>query len=645
MKSRADTAVSYSMKNAILTSVLALLHAALLSSCASGSHQSLAVSTSDYETIVILGTNDIHGALAPLRMKSREADGVTPVEYETGGALMLASHVRELKEEFGNKLIWLDGGDEFQGSIESNSAKGAPMVSFFNSTGLQGAAIGNHEFDFGAVNDPADRLGTLKARASEAHYPYLAANIFDAKSGQVVPFPNSFPSVMMNVGRLKVGVIGLSTLETPHTTFPENIKSLIFKELESSALREAQALRKAGAQIVLLTAHVGLKCDTGRASPANSVRKPTDPLGFCSPDDELVKFLKKVPPGTIDAVVSGHSHQVVHHWVEGVPVVQAGSSAKYLNLIYLTYDLKNGRVATDRTLIEGPVPICSQVFKNQGDCNGERPAPSAGRGPLVPPVFHGETLEPDATIVALLKPVFERSALVASELVTQAARRLEHDRRRESELGNLITDAMRLFAGTDAALMNSGGIRAPIEQGPVRFENVFRTLPFDNTITVVPLTGAQLKLMLRVVESGGRGFHAISGLRLRLIPLEREAPSDDLNRNGKIEPWEVNRLLGVTLEDGTPLRDEALYTIAIPDFLALGGDDLKWIMTQIPRSKLKMNDRLLRDVVLEHLKTRLPSDAGWNSTEHPLVDPKKPRYVFSKPGAAKSKKKARKKRS
>ncbi len=100
------------------------------------------------ETIVILGTNDIHGTLTPSTLKSREAPGVTPVAYESGGATMISAYIKKLKSEYQDRLIWLDGGDQFQGSIESNTETGKPMVDFFNASGLTASAVGNHEFDF-----------------------------------------------------------------------------------------------------------------------------------------------------------------------------------------------------------------------------------------------------------------------------------------------------------------------------------------------------------------------------------------------------------------------------------------------------------------------------------------------------------------
>src|SRR5690242_20360712 len=103
----------------------------------------------ELETVAILGTNDIHGALVPFSLQTREKGGAKPIHYEAGGAAVLANYIQILRSEFGEHMLWLDGGDEFQGSIESNLEKGAPMVQFLNAVGLHAAAVGNHEFDFG----------------------------------------------------------------------------------------------------------------------------------------------------------------------------------------------------------------------------------------------------------------------------------------------------------------------------------------------------------------------------------------------------------------------------------------------------------------------------------------------------------------
>jgi 5'-nucleotidase len=629
-----------------------------LSSCAHGPRRPPELDTSaetaaghDIETIAILGTNDIHGALEPMDLKTREPEGTAPVSYQAGGVATLASYVKVLRSEFGRDFIWLDAGDEFQGTIESNLEQGAPMVQFFNMEGLQAAAVGNHEFDYGASKiagaDSKDRLGALKARMSEALYPYVSANIRDKASGRLATqeLPLLLPRKLFDTGRVKVGVIGLTTLDTPRTTTGINVKDLTFSDLKDATLREAEALRKEGADVIVIDGHVGLKCERGRSSVASHVRKPTEPQGDCGPHDEMVKLLKSLPSGTVDAVVAGHSHQVVHHWVAGIPVVQGGASGRYFNVIYLNYDVKQKKLLTDLTRIEGPVPVCPAVFQNQNDCNGERPAPRGGRGPLVSPKFHGESIGEDGSVRSMLKPVAAKSADLKKEIIVSAARPIEHERFKESEIGDLVADAMRAATGAQVALMNSGGIRASWEQGPITFGDVFRTLPFDNQVVLVHVTGKELKTILRIAESGSRGFFSVSGVRMRLLSPEADAPGTDLNGDGKVDVWEDNRTLSLELEDGSTLQDDKQYTLATLDFLLNGGDDLGWIMSQLPADRQEAPAMLLRDAVILQMKT-LAQKGPINSVNHPIIDPASPRLKFEKPkekGKGKHRKRRRKK--
>lgn len=616
-----------------------LFHVALLSAgCSSApTHpsnlaelQTAAPNDSRFETVAILGTNDLHGTLLPQQLKTREQEATSaPVEYEAGGATYLASYIEIARRHLGNRLLWLDAGDEWQGSIESNLAKGAPMVSFYNENGLHAAAVGNHEFDFGPESDATpeaaqDVLGALKARFQEAKYPYLSANILERATGKLAPLPNLRPSAVFDVGRLRVGVIGLSTVETPTTTRSTYVESLQFAELKRATIREAAAVRKAGADIVVVVAHVGLKCGRNGHS-LHSIRKPDDPQGGCEDRDEMVQLLRSLPSGTVDAVVSGHSHQIVHHWVSGVPVIQGGAFGRYFNIIYLTYDLNQRRLVADRTRIEGPVPVCPRIFRNQGDCNGDRPAPKEGRGSLVAPRFMGERISADERTERLIAPAVARAADMKKREVGEALRPIEHERMTESPLGNLVADALRASSGADVALVNAGGIRAPIEQGRITYGAVFRSLPFDNAVSVVKVTGRQLKLILRIAESGSRGYPSVSGVRLRLISPAYDAPSEDLNGDKRVDAWEVNRLIDARLADGSPIRDERIYSLATIDFLVTGGDDLHWIMKQIPQERIQLSTgEVMRDAVVKYLATSGPL----NGVETPLVRVDDPRLKF-----------------
>src|SRR3569623_211818 len=85
-------------------------------------------------TITFIGTNDLHGALDRLPL--------------FGGYVAI---VRAARAADGGGVVLVDGGDLFQGTLESNLAEGADVIRAYNQLGYAASAIGNHEFDFGPV--------------------------------------------------------------------------------------------------------------------------------------------------------------------------------------------------------------------------------------------------------------------------------------------------------------------------------------------------------------------------------------------------------------------------------------------------------------------------------------------------------------
>jgi 5'-nucleotidase len=584
----------------------------------------------EIESITIVGFNDIHGAFAPVSATTREKEGVTPVSYEKGGLAGFATQVARLRSESPGRLLLVDAGDCFQGTLESNGEEGAPVVRLYNALGVDAMTIGNHEFDFGPVGPDdagADRLGALRARIAESHFPWLSANIVDRKTRRPLEMENFAPSKILQVGRLRVGVIGLATAETPTTTRAANVRDLEFTSLAEATLREAQKLRREGAQIVLLLGHVGQACDDEPGGRLSKFRSATDAQTFCGRGHEMSRLIFSLPRGTIDAAIAGHSHNVVHHWIGGIPVIQGGTRLPYFNVMRLSYDLAAHRLLTERTTIEGPVPVCPKVFANQGDCDGSKPAPEGGRGPLVTPQFHGAPVEPDPTISAMIDEILRSSEANRERIVGEAARTIEHLRASESPLGNLVADTVREAVSADVALINSGGIRASIEAGPITFGELYRALPFDNRIAIATVTGAELKEVLRIATSGHKGVTPLSGVVCHLIDRADPAPSNDLDGDGEIAGFEVDRLLDARLDDGSLVEDMANYRLALPDFIATGGDNFGVATSKIPLSRI---DFTSGPTIREAVENRLSRSGPVNDAAHPLVDPKKPRFLFVK---------------
>src|SRR5207237_1098453 len=202
--------------------------------------------------LVIVGTTDLHGWF-----------GGHQEGY--GGLATLSSYVDALRASNPGRVVLVDSGDMFQGTLESNIFEGEPVVRGYNMLGYVAAAVGNHEFDYGPVGPDAvartpaqDELGALKKNAANAKYALLSANMTEKATGRVPSWAK--PSMMITAGGVKVGIIGLSTPDTPNVTNPQNVVDLNFGDPVAATVAQATELRAHGADAIIVIAHMGGRC-------------------------------------------------------------------------------------------------------------------------------------------------------------------------------------------------------------------------------------------------------------------------------------------------------------------------------------------------------------------------------------------------
>jgi 5'-nucleotidase / UDP-sugar diphosphatase len=144
---------------------------------------------------------------------------------------------------------------------------------------------------------------------------------------------------------------------------------------------------------------------------------------------------------------------------------------------------------------------------------------------------------------------------------------------------NLVADASRAGTGTQIALVNVGAVRTSLPAGPITYGKIFEILPFESTIVTMKITGAQLKRSLVV------SLTAVSGVR---AVFDFRKPRDE-------------RLVSITLEDGSPIVDAATYTVTINDFMQAGGDGYTDFSNG---ADVKDTGVRMRDVVIDYIKAR-----------------------------------------
>ena len=535
--------------------------------------------------VTLVGTTDLHGWFNG-RVETPRGGG-QPLAY--GGLPLFASYVNALRAENGGRVVVVDSGDMYQGTLESNLFEGEPVVRAYNAIGYAGAALGNHEFDFGPVGPSSvprtpgdDPLGAVKKNVALATFPFLSANVIDRNTGTTPSWARR--SVIVDAGGAKIGVIGLSLEDTANVTMAANVRTLEFTDPLAALIREAAALRSAGADAIVVTAHIGGRC--------RDMQDVMD-VASCEPDQQAVRLIRSIPAGTVDVYFGGHTHSQVRQIINGVVVLQALPFSQEFATVDILVDTEANRVLADRTTIRPHTMICRVVYSGTERCD-PRNAPAGAT--LVPRIVGGRAVEPDAKLTALVTPYLEQVTEKRNEKVgITTTAPFTRNYQRESALGNFIADAMREWAEADIAFINSGGIRANLREGELVYGDFFEMSPFDNYPAVLMMTGEQITAGLRATTGGERGVLQTSGLRYVIDEaLDADKPAA-----------ERNRLVSVTLPDGRPLEPQKLYKVVMPDFLVAGGEGMGAALATIPPDRIQIDQNItLRDLVVEVLRKR-----------------------------------------
>ena len=490
-------------------------------------------------TLSIVGTSDLHGEAFP--------------RNGAGGLALLAGYVNNLRAARaadGGAVLMIDAGDTYQGNVESNLSEGALVVDAYNALGYTAQAIGNHDFDFGSVDSPmarqlpGDLRGAVKARAAQARYPFLAANLTDTATGRTVDWPHVRPSALVDVAGVKVGIIGVMTIDALRSTIAANVQGLRVAPLESTVAAEGATLRASGAEVVIVAAHAGGRCER--------FDRPDD-LSSCDADSEIFQLARGMPPGLVDVIVAGHTHAGLGHQVDGVGIIQPYSRGQWFGRVDVIFDRTARKVA--RLELFPPRQVCSRQDPATGNC-------ASTTGLAVAAEYEGKPVVPDSAIIQAMEPELRRvHALQATPIGVSLDKVIPRVEDGRTPLGNLIAEALRnAVPGADvAALNNAGRLWSDLPRGLLTFGHMYDVFPFDNRIARVSLTGADLSRWL-ANEIGRRGTVGIAGVDVHARCLADGVHVEVFRGTERIDDHE--RLLGVTI--GAPTLNGNL---ASPDFL------------------------------------------------------------------------------
>lgn len=455
--------------------------------------------------LTLIHTTDVHSRILPYDFDPSFTDNSLGLEDDQGpygGLARMAWIVRDIRAHSG-RTLHLDSGDMFQGAIIFNIFHGEAEIRGFAAMGVDAMVLGNHEFDQGAQNF-ADQY---RAWGS---FPMLAANYTFESSAQ--PWSNeladlTLPSYIFDVDGLHVGVIGLGNTSSLNSIWDQsNSMDVIPEDPYVVVPEEAKLLRGQGADLIVVLSHSGMDDDI-----------------------EMARYLPD-----IDIILGGHHHialdppLVVTNEISGkrIPVVHSSAFAKFVGQVDLV--VRDGQILSHNYKlhpVDRWVPEDPQVWEILD--------------------AYQRRLETEYNLDQVLGVALEE----LSRYGTATG---------DSMLGNFSADSIRFYQGieTDIAVTNTLGIRADIAAGDITLDDLYNSMPFDNTITTMFLSGREVQEMLdyaswRSTERGCASQIQVSGIQFTMDCREGIARNIEIN--------------------GQPLDLQGTYELATNNYIAHGG--------------------------------------------------------------------------
>ena len=397
--------------------------------------------------ITILGTSDMHGNIWGFSYEDSK-------ETDNNGMARLYTYIQQVRAENPNTIL-IDAGDDIQGTIMTDDIYNKipeephPVVAAMNYMGYDAMTLGNHEFNWG--------IDTMQKILSQAQFPVLAANVKDASGG----FVTGAGWTIVETDGVKVAVIGVVTPDVPiWDGGKEGVEACTY-EAANTAVKNAIAEIGDGADVIVVSAHMGMYAEFDEDGGSDSAQKILDD----NPE--------------IDVLQVAHNHVVVSETQGDTVIGGVRNGGRDIARFDLTLDQNNH--VTDATVeivdMTGVTP--SQALRDielVKESHQKTIDFITGGG-------SGEDGEGGAALgstTAKFQPVDEIAGLPEGKL-------------QDTAVMDLINKVQLENSGADVSAAALFKDTSDLPEGDINYGNIFDIYKFDNTLYRVTVTGKELK--------------------------------------------------------------------------------------------------------------------------------------------------------
>ena len=397
--------------------------------------------------ITILGTSDMHGNIWGFSYEDSK-------ETDNNGMARLYTYIQQVRAENPNTIL-IDAGDDIQGTIMTDDIYNKipeephPVVAAMNYMGYDAMTLGNHEFNWG--------IDTMQKILSQAQFPVLAANVKDASGG----FVTGAGWTIVEKDGVKVAVIGVVTPDVPiWDGGKEGVEACTY-EAANTAVKNAIAEIGDGADVIVVSAHMGMYAEFDEDGGSDSAQKILDD----NPE--------------IDVLQVAHNHVVVSETQGDTVIGGVRNGGRDIARFDLTLDQNNH--VTDATVeivdMTGVTP--SQALRDielVKESHQKTIDFITGGG-------SGEDGEGGAALgstTAKFQPADEIAGLPEGKL-------------QDTAVMDLINKVQLENSGADVSAAALFKDTSDLPEGDINYGNIFDIYKFDNTLYRVTVTGKELK--------------------------------------------------------------------------------------------------------------------------------------------------------
>ena len=480
--------------------------------------------TQEETHVVILGSSDMHGNIWGWSYEDN-------AKTDNDGMARIYNYISKVREEYPD-LFLIDDGDEIQGTILTDDIANKhpeephPVIAAMNYMGYDAMTLGNHEFDWG--------IPKMLEMLSTADFPILAQNVYDQNGNCLT----GAGWTIIEKGGIRLAVIGVVTPEIPRwNSGKEGIDDAVY---ESAAIAVQKAIAQIGdqADIVMVSAHMGMVSQYDEEGGSDSAQK----------------ILEMNPE--IDVLQVGHYHITVNEKQGDVVIGGVRNSAREIVRFDLYLD-------SDKKVTDSEVSIIDMKDYEPSEKIREISLVKDAHEKAVALVSGGlsdenedgeETSVPLGSTTARFQPENEIAGIPEGRL-------------QDTAVIDLILKVELENSGADVASAALYKDTSNLPEGDIYYGNIFNIYKYDNTLYLLTVTGKELRAYME--WSAARYNQWVSGdINVSINP---EEPAYTYDMFGGVE-YEVNlsKPAGERIENlyfhGEPLSDDQVLTLAVNNY-------------------------------------------------------------------------------